>query len=156
MAQGDVVLFQDFIANLGTGVHNLNTNTIKFGLIKSAANGGDDPANTDADPCWGAGGTTNFATAQVSETGGNYASGGPDITNTYSETTGTGTLDATNVSITSNASNPTNARWGILYDDTATNKNVIAYVDLGSDFDMTTGDLSVNWNASGIATIAIV
>lgn len=153
MAAGDITIFQDFISDLGLKVHNLNTDTLKLGLIKSAANGGDDPAAADAAPAWGAGGTTNFATAEVTP-GGNYTTGGPDTVNTYSEATGTGTLDGTDVSITQNASNPTNARWGILYNDTATNKNAVAFVDLGSDYDMTTGDLAINWNASGILTIS--
>jgi hypothetical protein len=153
MAQGDVTLFEEFVGDLGLKIHNLNTDTIKIGLIKSAANGGDDPAAADGNPCWGAGGTTNFATAQVTP-GGNYTTGGPDTTNTYSEAGGTGTLDGTDMTISQHASNPTNARWGIVYNDTATNKDCICFIDLGADFDMTTGDLDLNFNASGLLTIS--
>jgi hypothetical protein len=153
MAQGDVTIFHDFVSDLGLKIHNLNTDTLKYGLIKSAANGGDDPAAADTDPRWGAGGTTNFATAEVTP-GGNYSTGGPDSVNTYVESAGTGTLDGADVTISQHASNPTNARWAILYNDTAAGKQCVAFVDLGSDFDMTTGDLDLNPNASGILTIS--
>lgn len=154
MAQGDVVLFQEFLDLLGKEGHNLDTDTIKLALIKSAANGGDDPAATDAIPAWGAGGTTNFDTAEVTA-GGGYTAEGTDISSTWAEAAGVGTFDGSNITWTQNASSPTNARWGILYNDTNAIKGCIAYVDLGSDFDMTTGDLVVNWNASGIFTITI-
>lgn len=153
MAAGDITLFHEYSDDLGLKIHNLNTDTIKLGVIKSAANGGDDPAAADADPRWGAGGSTNFATAEVTP-GGNYTTGGPDTVNTWAESAGTATLDGTDISIAQNASNPTNARWGILYNDTSAGKECIAFVDLGSDFDMTTGDLAINWNASGIKTLS--
>lgn len=155
MAQGDITIFEEFLGTLGLGEFNLNTDTVKMGLIKSAANGGDDPAAGDADPGWSASRTTDFSAAEVTA-GGNYSAGGPDITNTYSEAAGTATFDGSDTSadIAQNASNPTNARWGILYDDTDTDKKAIAFIDLGSDFDMTTGDLDITWNASGIFTIS--
>ena len=153
MAQGDITIFQDWVGVLGLAEMNLNTDTVKLGLIRSAANGGADPANTDADPGWSASRTTDFSAAQVTP-GGNYATGGPDITNTYSESAGVGTFDGADLSIAQDASNPTNARWGILYDDTDADKKAIAFVDLGSDFDMTTGALNITWNASGILTIS--
>jgi len=151
MAQGDVHVFDAFLENVfDSGIHDFGAtpNTIKCALIKSAANGGDDPAITDTDPCWGAGGTTNFATAQVTP-GGNYTTGGNTCATASASLSG-GTLQidfGDPASWAQNASNPTNARWGIVYDDTTANKNCIAYVDLGSDFDMTTGDLTITWGA---------
>jgi hypothetical protein len=150
MAINDVGLFQQFIEDMGNGVHNLDTDAIKLGLIDSVQT----PVATSADPRWGAGGTVNFDTNEVTQTG-NYTAEGLDITATWSQTTGTGTFDATDVTTwTSNASNPDDARWGIIYNSTAAGKNCIGWVDLGSAFDMTTGDLNITWNASGIFTVS--
>ena len=148
MAQGDVVFFNQFLEDEGNGVHNLDSDTIKLGLT----DGSTTPTASTADPRWGAAGTTDFSAEEVTP-GGNYSTGGIDVTATFSETGGTATLDGTtNPSWTQNASNPTDATYGILYNSTAAGKNAIAYVDLGGAFDMTTGDLTVTWNASGIGT----
>lgn len=149
MAQGDVVIFQEFLNTLGKSEINLDTDSIKCGLTT----GGTVPAASSADPRWGAGGTTNFAADQVTP-GGNYTTGGTDISSTYSQTGGTATFDGTDLQWLQNVSNPTNARYGIVYSDTDADKKCICYVDLGSSFNMTTGDLNINWNASGIFTIS--
>lgn len=151
MAQGDIILFDQFIVDMAEKVHNLETDTLKVGLVNSTTT----PATTTADPRWGAGGTTNFAANEVAPATGNYTAGGASITTGASATLTGGQLvfDSTdNPSWVQHASNPTNARWGILYNDTATGKNCIGSVDLGSVFNMTTGDLTITWNASGIIT----
>ncbi len=152
MAQGDVTLFQHFLTTLGKSqIDDLDTGTFKLALVTSTLT----PTTGAADPRFGAGGSTNFSTNEVSA-GGNYTAGGTDITSTWSQTSGLGTFDgSTNPNWAQNGSNPTNARWGILYDDAAS-KYCIGFVDLGSDFDMTTGDLTVTWNASGIFTIGTI
>ena len=152
MAAGDVTVFNQHLEDIGRGVHNLETGDISFGLITSATT----PAATTAVPTWGAGGTTNMSTNEITTLGGNYAvAGGPSIGGTYSQTTGTATFDVTDVSILQSGSNPSaNARWGIIYDETATNNECIAYLDLGTDVDLTAGDFTVTWNASGLYTIS--
>ena len=149
MAQGDVGIFDEFLATIGKAEINLDTDTIKVGLVTATTT----PTATTADPRWGAGGTTNFATNEVAA-GGAYTAGGTDITSTYSQTSGTATFDGADLTWAQNASSPTNARWGIIYSDTDVDKKAIGWVDLGSAFDMTTGDLNINWNASGIFTLA--
>ena len=149
MAQGDVTLFDQFLEDVGRKLHQLETDVIKCGLVTNATV----PAATTTVPAWGAGGTTNFKTTEVTP-GGNYAADGIDIAATYSQTAGTATLDgATNPQWLQNASNPTDATWGIVYNDTETNKVCIAYVDLGGAFNMTTGDLTITWAGGGIATM---
>jgi hypothetical protein len=149
MAQGTVSIFDAFLENvLDSGIHDFGAtpNAIKVALIKSAANGGDDPAVTDPDPRWGAGGGTNFASAEVTP-GGNYAAGGKSCAAASATLVG-GVLhvDFGDPSTwDQHASNPTNARWGIVYDDTATGKQCIGFVDLGSDFDMSGGPLTITW-----------
>lgn len=153
MAAGDLTLFNQFGEDEGEEIHNLGADTIKVALIKSAANSGYDPTAATSNPCWGAGGTTNLSSYEVTA-GGNYTSGGSSLSGvTWSRSGGTTTLDDSgNVSISQHASNPTNARWAIIYNDTATNKNCIGYVDLGEDKDLSSGNFSITWNASGIAT----
>jgi hypothetical protein len=150
MAQGDVTLFNKAVEWFGEGVINLETDTIKLGLITASLT----PDATTAAPCWGAGGSTNLTTYQVTP-GGNYSTGGPTVANpAYTESSGTITFDADDVTIAQDASNPTNARWAILYSDTATNKNAFAFVDLGGVTDLSAGAFTLTWNASGIFSFA--
>jgi hypothetical protein len=150
MAQGDVTWFNAAKGKLGLAVINLETDVLKLGLVTASVT----PTASTADPCWGAGGTTNLSTYEVTP-GGNYSAGGPTVTNnTFTESGGTATLDADNTSIAQSGSNPTNARWGILYSDTSTNKDALAFVDLGGVTDLSSGGFSVTWNASGIMTLA--
>ena len=59
---------------------------------------------------------------------------------------------ATNPTWAKDASNDTDAYWGIIYNFTDAGKDALAYVDLGGPVDMTAGALTVTWNASGIIT----
>lgn len=149
MAQGDVTVVDEFLEDIGLEVHQLETDTFKLGLVTTSTT----PTAATADPRWGAGGTTDWSTNEVTP-GGNYSAGGPSIGGTYSQTSGTATFDATDVSITQNGSNPTNARWGIGYNDTSAGKEVVFFLDLGSVTDLSAGDFSVTWNASGVFTLA--
>ena len=148
MAAGDLVLFNQFLEDEANGVHNLDADSIKGALTDGTTT----PTAATADPRWGAGGTTNFSSEEVTP-GGNYVAGGIDVAGAITRSGGTVTFDgATNPTWAQNASNPTDARWMILYNDTASGKNAIGFVDLGSTFNMTTGALTVTFNASGIAT----
>jgi hypothetical protein len=149
MAQGDIVVFAQFKLDVGLEIHQLETDTIKLGLVTNVVT----PTETTSDPRWGSGGSTNLATNQVTP-GGNYSSGGPAIANnTYTLNSATTTFDGDDISILQDASNPTNARWGIIYNDTAAGKQAIGFLDLGGDTDLTAGDFSVTFNASGIFTL---
>lgn len=149
MAAGDIVYFDQWLVDVQEAVHNMETNTFKLGLITSAVT----PSATTADPRWGAGGSTNLSSNQVTP-GGNYASGGPTIGNpTVSLTGGAGVFDGDDVSIAQDASNPTNARWGIIYNDTAAGKNAVGFVDLGAAIDLSAGAFSCAWNASGVSSL---
>jgi len=152
MAQGTVTMFQEFLGSLGLGEFNLNTDLYKIGLITAAAT----PGTTDADPGWAAGRTTNFL-ANESTPGGNYSTGGADITNTWAEAAGVGKFDAADQSpyLAVDASNPTVVRWGIIYNDTDADKKAIGFIDMGASFDATTGDINITWNASGIFTFTL-
>jgi len=150
MASGDITFFHQFKVDLGNKIHDLDTDTWKVGLITSAVT----PAAADAAPHWGGTGTTNYSTNQVTP-GGNYATGGPSLTAlAYTNSSGTVSWQAAKVSIASHASNPTNARWGIIYNSTDANKRAAAYVDLGSARDLTQGLFEIRWNSvDGTGTI---
>ena len=149
MAAGDVIVFDQFLVDVQEKIHDLETDSIKVALITSAVT----PAATDADPRWGAGGTTNFSTSQVTP-GGNYTTGGSAAaTPSVTLSGGAAVFDAGDISIAQHASNPTNARWGILYNDTAAGKQCIGYVDLGTTIDLSAGAFSITWNASGITSM---
>lgn len=92
---------------------------------------------------------TAVTSVEGSQSLGTWAAGWDDAT-----AGGTGTFDsATNPTWVQNAGNDTDARWAILYNDTQAGDPAFAYVDLGATIDLTAGDLTINWNASGIATL---
>lgn len=149
MAAGDIIAFDQFLVDVQEKLHDLETDTFKVGLITSAVT----PSATTADPRWGAGGTTNFSSNQVTP-GGNYATGGPSIANNaVSLSGGAAVFDGDDISITQNASNPTNARWGIIYNDTDAGKRATHYIDLGTTIDLSSGNFTITWNASGIHSL---
>ena len=150
MAAGDVFFFDQFLVDVQEKVHDLENDTIKVGLIIDTTS---DPIITMTDPRWGSGGTTDLSADEVTP-GGNYSTGGPTIANpTVTLSGGAGVFDGDDISITQNASNPTNARYGVIYNDTAAGKNALGWVDLGSAIDLSAGDFSITWNASGIESM---
>lgn len=150
MASGDITVFHQFKVDMGNKIHDLDTDTYKLGLITTAAT----PAATAAAPHWGGTGTTNYATNQVTP-GGNYATGGPSLASVdFINSAGTVPWRAAKVSIAQDAANPTNARWGIIYNSTDANKRAVAFVDLGSDRDLTTGPFELRFNSvDGVGAI---
>lgn len=145
MAQGDIKWFSGGLLAIGQKVHNLGADTFKCGFITSVTA----PAISDTDPRWGAGGSVNFSTTQVTP-GGNYTTGGPTLASvTWTNVANVPTFRATDITITVNASNPTNARYGIIYNDTDASKRAIAFIDFGSDRNLTTGDFTINFGGAG-------
>lgn len=149
MAQGTVTMFQEHLGQLGLGEFNLNTDVYKIGIITSAVT----PVTGASDPGWAVARGVDFSATEVTP-GGNYSTGGADITNIFSEAAGVATFDAADQApyVAVNASNATDARWGIIYNDTDVDKKAIGFLDFGSVFDMTTGDLNITWDGSGIFT----
>lgn len=85
--------------------------------------------------------------------GGVYAAGGASVSaQTISVSATYPIWMAGNVVWAAQASSPTNARWAVLYRNSGTpgTSPLIAYLDLGSDRNLVTGDLTLAWNAGGI------
>lgn len=90
-------------------------------------------------------------------TSGTYVSGGTDLgtlADLVSVASTTMTFDSTtNPTWAQDASNDADAYWGIIYNYTDAAHDAVAFVDLGGPVDMSAGDLTITWNASGIFTI---
>lgn len=151
MAQGDLTLFEETLEEYSESI-NFETDAFKMSLVVATTT----PTAADAGPAY-SGGTTNYGGANEVTAGGNYVAGGASLASpTFVEAAGTCTFDATDPPAWSqHASNPTDARWAVIYDDTTTPKHAIAFVDLGSTFDMSTGDLTVTLASGGILQLVI-
>ncbi len=154
MAQGDLVVFEEFVQDLCGGVFNLQTggDTIKIALI------------TDAVTAIAATATPRLADfTQV--TGGNgYTTGGETLGNIVgAEAGGVFTFDDTgtpSASWTQNGSGPTDIFQAIIYSSTAAADQAIAFVDMTADSGTTPislqdGDITWTPNASGIFTLTV-
>jgi len=93
--------FQDFVEQLGLGVHNLNTHTLKVYLSN------EQPLVTD---------TVKANIAEITDEHG-YPAGGSDITNVWSEASGTGTLTGTDVVFTASGGSFGPFQFAVIYND---------------------------------------
>jgi len=154
MAAGDVTVFNEFVQDVAEGVHDFSSDTIKLALIDDTVTPLED---TDA-PRWAISSSQDYDGHEVSDAGG-YTSGGITIPVTFTRSSETATLDddSGDVELDADPAGFDDARWGIIYNDSATNKNAIAFVDFGEDgLDETAGTVRIYWNSSGIITIAVV
>lgn len=123
------VKFFDFVEQLVKAVHNFDAAGHVFKVYLSNAT----PDQT-AD-------TVKADLAEITAQNG-YPSGGTDVQNTVSETTGTATIGATDVVFTGTTTDPAFGpfRYVVLYNDTATNDNLVAYWDYGSSISINNGE----------------
>lgn len=125
-------------------VVDLNDGNFKVALVTSSYT--PDAANHDY---------FNDITNEVSGT--NYTAGGAAPgTPTVSKSGGTTTFDAADVTWSQSGAGFSTARYAILYyrTGTASTSPLMGYIDFGGNKGNTTGDLTIQWGASGIFTIA--
>ncbi len=149
MAAGDVKWFAQGLKSLADKLIDLDTDTIKFGLVTAAT----PPTVLIADPCWGAGGSTNFSSTQIA-TATSYTGPITLASKTCTKDNTGFVFDAADPSvIAQDAGGATNIAYAIFYSDTATNKNCLFYMELSSagTISLVTGSLTITFNASGIA-----
>jgi len=146
MAQGDFTVFDEFVLDIGKEIHDLSSDTLKLGLIDNTT----PPTAGDATPVWG-----DYSGNEVG-TGGGYVADGITLSGvTFTEEDGTATLDDSgNISLAQDGSGFTDAYWGILYNSTAAGGNAIGFLELDGPVSEQAGPVNINWNASGILTIA--
>lgn len=145
MAAGDIVWFDQALLDLGKKLHDLSTEDVRLGFITSAVT----PAANTSDPRWGAGGGTNLSSSTVGTGGTSYTGPLALSTKSWAIVSGVPTFRADVVSLAQDASGFTNARWGILFNNTDSGKRALAYVDLGSDRSLASGSLSLDWQGAG-------
>ena len=142
MAAGDIIWF-NAARSLSYFAGWAGADDIRIQLVDNTTT----PAANTATPALGD--FTAVTSQEGSQSLGTWASGWNDAT-----AGGTGILDyATNPLWVQDAGNDTDARWGIIYNDTRAGDPAIAYVDLGAVVDLTAGQLGINWNAGGLATV---
>jgi hypothetical protein len=151
MAAGDFTVFDQFLTDLGNKIHDMDGDTLKFALVTASVT----PAADDAGPNWNGTGTTDYSGDEVTP-GGNYSTGGATPgSQAWSVTSNILKFDMADVSISQNASNPTNARWAILYNSTDANKRGIGFLDLGAAIDLSAGDFSYTVPTNGVFRIGV-
>lgn len=144
MATGDVTVFEEAKAYMIDGGWEA-ADDMKCAILDNTTT----PAAGDTTP----------ALADYTQVGtaGSYTAGGTSLGTLgtlVTEAAGTMTFDSTtNPSWAQNASNDTDAWWGLIYNDTQAGDPAIAFVELGGPVDMSAGSLTITWNASGIFTI---
>lgn len=133
--------YNSFPEALGKKVHNLNADTLKVVLTNAAPNVATHTQLSDV---------TQIANGNGYTTGGTAAA-----SNAYSQTSGVGKLTANDVVFTASGSGIGPFRYAVLYNDTATNDELIGYADYGAaqtvnsgetftvDFDATNGIVQV-------------
>ena len=153
MATGDIVLFDEF-AETGHKGMDLSADVIKLAIIDDTVT----PSNTDTTPMWVVGSGVDYDGNEVSTAGG-YTANGETLTyagvTRWNQSGGTCTFDADNVALVQNLAGFTDAYWGILYNDTSTNKDAIGYVEMGGPVSEAAGPITFAWNASGLLQVAV-
>jgi len=146
MAEGDGALYNNFKEQLMEGVFQLQSggHTIKAILVSGYT--------PDIDT------HTQYSDVSGSEysTGDNYTEGGETLTSqdtTQDNDNDRGKFDAANVTWSSlGALDPATPSHVILYDDTATNDELIGYWALGTTA-TNGGDYTIAWHADGIVLL---
>lgn len=126
--------FEGFIGYLGLAAVNLNTDLFKVYLTNTAPSASLDDVKTDL--------------AEITAVNG-YPAGGSDITNTYSEASGTGTMGATDVVFTASGGSFGPFRYAVIYDDTHASDILMGWYDYGSSITvLDTETFTVDFGAS--------
>ncbi|MEF8758330.1 MAG: hypothetical protein V5B36_00960 [Candidatus Accumulibacter sp. UW25] len=127
----------------GVAVVDYDTDTIKVALVTSSYT----PSQAHD--------FFNDVTNEV--TGTNYPAGGITLTSkTLTESSGTITFDADDVTCATGGTTFNNARIAVLYKSTGVSSTspLIGYIDFGSDKGNAASDLILQWHASGIFTVS--
>lgn len=135
--------FQDLVEQLGKGVHNFSSNTLKAMLTNSA------PVNT------------NTVKADITEisAGNGYTAGGMTLDSvTWAEASGTGKLTVADEVLTAAGGSIGPFRYVVLYNDTPTSPAdpLIGWYDYGSNVTLADGEsLTIDFDGTnGVFTIA--
>jgi len=128
--------FNSFVEALAEKVHNLGSDTLTVALCNTAPTASNTQLSDLTQISY-----TNLSSRTLSSV-------------TSSQTNGTYTLDAADLVLTASGTVAT-FRYVVLYNDTATNDELIGYYDYGSAVDLQNGEtFTITFDASGILTLA--
>lgn len=128
--------FNSFVEALAEGVHNLGSDTLTVALSNTAPVAG------------------NTVLANITEIAYTNVSSRVLTSVTSAQTSGTYTLDAADLVLTASGTVPT-FRYVVLYNDTASNDELIGFYDYGSAVDLTSGEtFTITFDASGVLTLS--
>jgi hypothetical protein len=133
--------FNSFVEALSEKVHNLGADTLTVALTNTL------PVNTN---------TVLVNITQIAYTNiQNGGTTGRDLTGvTSAQTSGTYKLDANDLVLTATGTVPT-FRYVVLFNQTATNDELIGWYDYGAAVDLLNGEtFTITWDAAGILTLA--
>jgi hypothetical protein len=133
--------FHSLVEALAEGAHNWQTATLTVALSNTL------PVNTN---------TVLANITQIAYTNiQNGTTTGRDLTGvTSSQTSGTYKLDANDLVLTATGTVPT-FRYVVLYNNSATNDELIGWYDYGATVDLLNGEtFTITWDAAGILTLA--
>lgn len=128
--------FQSFVEALAEKVHNLGSDTLTVALTNTL------PVNT------------NTVLANITEISYTNLSSRVLSGVTSAQSSGTYTLDANDLVLTASGT-VAEFQWVVLYNDTATNDELIGFYDYGSKVNLLNGEtFTITWDAAGILTLA--
>lgn len=132
--------FNSFVQALGTKTHNLNSDTIKVALSNTL------PVATN---------TVLANITQISGTNG-YTTGGTASAATWTNSSGTSKLVLADVTFTASGGSIGPFQYAVIYNDSATNDELIGWYDYGTALTITNGNLfTVDFDpTAGVLTIA--
>lgn len=131
------VKFHQFVEDLGKGLHDLNSDTLKLYLTNATPDASTDALKADLAEITAENG---YATATVSTTA-------------YSQTSGTASLTGDDYTWTATAGGFGPFRYVVLYNETATGDPLIAYWDYGSAISVADGESFMANFGTNILTI---
>ena len=141
------VFFDSFKTNTinGTQIIDFDTDLIKIALVSNS-----NPPDINVDDFW-----DDLNATQMASGNGYTTDGETPGTPTVSESGGTVTFQADDVTWDSNGAGFSTARFAILYFDTLTDTTspLIAHLDFGVDKGNTTGDLTIQMDVLGLITL---
>ena len=148
MPAGTFTVFDVAKGKMLTGVHDIDTHVFKMALTTSTQALAATFTGTSTDARYA------DLTAQVAN-GNGYTTGGKTLTMTVSRSGGTVTVDCNDQQWTQATFS---AKYAVIYNDTATNKDLLGFVDLeqgvGVGLSPSNGNLDVTINAAGLFTLS--
>jgi hypothetical protein len=128
--------FHSFVEALSEKVHNLGSDTLTVALTNTL------PVNT------------NTVLANITQIAYTNLSTRVLAGVTSAQVSGSYKLDANDL-VLSASGTVAQFRWVVLFNDTATNKELIGFYDYGTTVDLLNGEtFTITWDAAGILTLA--